>query len=157
MLICHRHWLPGDYKLFCPATHVSLSFSQGAAGSVQQDVVSHSALRGCESGVVGHAGTVTPLVFCSLLEHNKVSRSLPDSRIKLARHNGTAQMQQAGLYSHTYIYTLAGFELCHTWRETGTLWCISSQPKMHPKNYFPKNACFPPFHHQRSRIAPEWR
>lgn len=143
MLIGHRHWLPGADKLFCPATHVSLSCSQEAAGSVQQSIVSHRTLNCCQSGGVGHAGTVTPLHFHSLPEHNNGSRSLPDGRIKLARRDRTAQMQRTGLVG-SRAHTFAGLELYHTWRETGTLQCNSSQPKKHPKNDFQKNACFSP-------------
>lgn len=98
----------------------------------------------CQSGGVGHKGTATPLFFHSQPEHNKGSRSLADSRIKQARHDGTAQMQWAGLLVQSHSHTLARFELCHTWGETGASQCKSTQPKMHPKNYSPQKTCFPP-------------
>lgn len=57
----------------------------------------------------------------------------------------------------TCTHTFAGFELYHTWREASTLWCNSSQPKGHPKNYSKKTCSFPSFLHQRIRISPGWR
>lgn len=69
-------------------------------------------------GGMGHAVTATHLLFCSLLEHSKVSRPVAAAgyswtdTVGLPRHNGQ------DLCSPTYRQ--AGLEFYHTWNETDT-------------------------------------
>lgn len=157
MLIRHRNCLPGVNKLFCPAILDSLSCSQ------EESKVSSKALSiailWAAARVVDMQGQRLLWAFILCLSTVRSQdlfqtggQNWPDM-MELSRCNGQ------DLYSHmnTHTHTFAEFELYHTWRETSTLWCNSSQPKMHPKNYSPKNACFPSFLHQRIRISPGWR